>query len=98
MALSLRKNNPYTIGYLINYKEGDQSLERFKLKYKPSINDKIHRITDFDNLWNLAFDFYQDSKLWWVIADINNIEDPFILKMNDNLIIPDIDRIKATIL
>lgn len=94
----LRQNNPYITGYITNYPEGDQSLERFKIAYVPSVKDELHTVTDFDTLWSLSYDKYGDSKWWWVIADVNKIDHPCILQVNTNIIIPDIDRIKDTVL
>lgn len=95
--VSIRENNPYITGYVVNYTEGDQSLERFKLAYIPSDNDKLHPVTGYDTLSDLSYDYYGDSKWWWVIADVNNIFDPNELPFNTNIIIPDLGRIKATL-
>jgi nucleoid-associated protein YgaU len=97
MSISTRDNNPFITGYIVNYEEGDQSLERSRLKYNPSVNDKLHTITDFDTLTDLAYDAYGNSKYWWIIADINLIHDPFILEVNTNIIIPDINHIKSSL-
>lgn len=88
-------NNPFITGYVINYKQGDQSLERFTLSYQKSDNDEMHSVTDYDTLWNISFDKYGTSKYWWVLADVNNIFNPFELTVGSNLLIPDINRIKA---
>jgi nucleoid-associated protein YgaU len=98
--ISTRSDNPYVTGYIIDYYEGDRSLERFKITYKPSAGDKLHIVTDSDTLWNLAYDNYGNSKYWWIIADVNDniIEDPFILELNSQIIIPDFNSIKSTIL
>lgn len=98
MAKTTRIDNPYTTGYIVNYKEGDQSLERFTLNYQPAKDDILHPVTDSDTLGSLAYDYYGNSKYWWIIADINKIFNPFELTVNSNLIIPNLDRIKATAL
>ncbi len=98
MAVSLRQNNPFISGYVITYKEGDQSLERDLVVYTPSPNDKLHTITAFDTLDLLSYDFYGDSKYWWILADCNNILNPFILTTGSNIIIPDISKIKTQFL
>ncbi len=97
MSLKLRSNNPYVTGYTVDYLEGDQSLQRFQIEFRPSDKDKLHPVTDYDNLSDIAFDHYGDSKYWWVIADVNNIMDPFTLTPNTNLIIPDLDWVKTLI-
>ena len=93
MAISVRKDNPFTTGYVINYTQGDASLERTPIVYVPSVNDRLHVVKKYDTLWDLSFDYYGNSKYWWVLADINDIINPFELTSNTNLIIPDIARI-----
>lgn len=96
--VSIDDNNPFITGYLVNYIEGDQSLERFKINYIPSPNDQLHPVANMDNLSDLAYDYYGDSKWWWVIGDVNDmIMDPFELIPNTNLIIPDLDKIRANL-
>lgn len=38
----------------------------------------IHNITDTDTLDSLAFKYYGRPDLYWVIADFNRIQDPYI--------------------
>lgn len=98
MATSLRRNNPYSIGTIINYSDGTQSLERSSLAYVATPNDKLHLVRDFDTLPDVAHLYYKDSKWWWVLMDINNIENPFLLQPGQNIIIPDLDRLIASAL
>lgn len=91
--MQVNQDNPFSTGFVLAYTEGDNSLEREKLIYSPSPNDKLHPVTNWDNLPDIAFDYYKSSKWWWVIADINNIHDPFNLLPNSNLIIPDLNGI-----
>ena len=54
-----------------------------KLVYRPKIypniplrDDDIYVATETgDRLDTLAYDFYGDSKMWWIIASANNIHD-----------------------
>jgi hypothetical protein len=72
-----------------------------KLAYRPKIypniplrDDDIYVATETgDRFDTLAFDFYGDSKLWWIIASANNIhnavfgfEDGTILRIPQNYI------------
>jgi hypothetical protein len=72
-----------------------------KLVYRPKIypniplrDDDIYVATETgDRFDTLAFDFYGDSKLWWIIASANNIhnavfgfEDGTILRIPQNYI------------
>lgn len=98
MGVELRTDNPFSTGFVYKYEEGDESLERFKLNHVPSEKDKLHTVRDYDNLSDISFDYYGNSKYWWIIADINNIDNPFELLVNSNLIIPDLDSIKASAL
>jgi hypothetical protein len=72
-----------------------------KLVYRPKIypniplrDDDIYVATETgDRFDTLAFDFYGDSKMWWIIASANNIhnavfafEDGTILRIPQNYI------------
>jgi len=93
--LKLKINNPWTVGKITVFDDGTESLDRSRLKHVPSIKDKFHIVRDFDDLQLIASIFYNDSKWWWVIYDINNLDDMFILEVGKSLIIPDLDKIKA---
>lgn len=95
--MEFNQDNPFVTGFVMLYNEGDSSLERIPLKYTPSPNDKLHKVTRWDNLSDLSFDYYGSSKWWWVIADVNNVFDPFNLTSNESIIIPDLDLIKLQI-
>lgn len=93
--MEFNQDNPFVVGFVMAYKEGDLSLERIPLIYTPSINDKLHPVTNWDTLPDLSYDYYGSSKWWWVIGDINSIFDPFSLTPNTNIIIPDLDLIRS---
>jgi hypothetical protein len=69
----------------------------YKRKIYPNIplrDDDVYVATETgDRLDTLAFDFYADSNLWWIIASANNIhgakfgfEDGTILRIPQNYI------------
>ena len=93
--MEINQDNPFITGFVFQYTEGDFSLEREKLKYIQSENDELHQVTKWDTLSDISYDKYGSSKWWWVIADINNVFDPFDLSPHTNLILPDINPIKA---
>lgn len=40
----------------------------------PLSTEDVYIITEFgDRLDKIAFEFYKDSSLWWILAEINNI-------------------------
>lgn len=96
--LRLRLNNPWTFGSITTFDDGSESLDRPRLKHVPSVKDKYHLVTDFDDLQSLAFKYYGDSKFYFIIKDVNNLDNFFVLNVGKSLIIPDIDRIRATVL
>jgi hypothetical protein len=95
--MEINQDNPYITGFIIQYNEGDSSLERFEINHKPSVNDKLHTVRDWDNLSDLSLDYYKSSKWWWVIADVNKVFDPFDLTEHKNLVIPDLNDIRSKI-
>lgn len=61
--------------------------------------DTIHRIRSGENsrLDILALRYYDDPRLWWVIADVNNIEDPLNIPDNTELRIPKYSNVLAAL-
>lgn len=78
----------YTNGNVINYREGDSSLHRNKVVHSEDLEDAIHTITQGETLTYLANRYYKDPKLWYLIADVNDIENPMCLKIGLDIIIP----------
>lgn len=95
MALKLRRDNPYSKGKIVKYKDDTLALFRGKLVYNESPNDKYHIVGQNERLDTIAYTYYKNSKLWWVIADINQIFDPFTLTIGTTLLIPSIPHLKA---
>jgi Uncharacterized protein containing LysM domain len=95
--LELRTNNPYSIGNIFSFSEGDFALEREPIVIERSIRDRYHTVVEGDTLSTIAFDKYNDSKEWWVIADVNNLDWTFQLEVGTVLLIPDLNRVKITL-
>jgi len=55
----------------------------------PQRDDLIHRVEGPDRIDLLAYRFYQDARLWWVIAVANGMEElPTALNVGDEIRIP----------
>jgi nucleoid-associated protein YgaU len=57
--------------------------------YKVDIKNK-------DRLDLIANAFYKNSRLWWVIAEANGIDDPFVVPVGTSLVIPSSSSIFGT--
>lgn len=86
------KADLYTNAYIINYPEGDKSLQRRRIIHKQDIEDKSHIIKDGDTLSSLAYRYYRDPLKWFLIADINNLDNPFLLEVGISIIIPNLNK------
>ena len=67
---------------IINY--GGSLVRNVKVRFKVAnyVKNNIGvyqtvKYTDADTLENLSFDLYGDTRLWWIIAMMNNIIDPY---------------------
>lgn len=96
--LQLEDENPYSTGYIIPLEDGKQILKREKLVYSFAVTrDKTHVVIEGETIFDIAFRWYANSKLWFIIADANNIMNPFELTMGSTLIIPDLDKFKLSL-
>lgn len=68
--------SPYEDSYIVEYPNGEQTLERFKFKHNKSSSDIVHTVLDGETIQSIAFKYYGNSGFWYRIADINNIYNP----------------------
>jgi len=59
-----------------------------KTKRHSADKRKHYVVKDGDSLWQLAYHAYGDPKLWRILADTNNIDNPNVLHSGDTLTIP----------
>jgi len=101
MELEIKNTDLYITGYIVDFpKDGEGLLLRRKLNLVGSEGDIYHTYVAGERLDQLAWRYYggqidNASKLWWVIADANNIFNPF--EMDDYvgkpLLVPDIQKV-----
>jgi hypothetical protein len=64
----------------------------FGTTYYPEIplhnDDRLYRTITGDRIDNIAFSFYEDVTLWWVIAKANGLKEKMVLKPNTLIRIP----------
>lgn len=79
----------YDNGILLTYpEENEASYLRVPYNYSPHPNDKTHIVLEGERLDTIAYRYYKDSLKWYIIADTNDIINPFDLELGQNLIIP----------
>lgn len=79
--------SPYSDSFVIKYPDGDISVERNR---SPISSDYVvHTVLEGETIQSIAFQYYGDSGMWGVIADANDILNPFEdLHEDMELIIP----------
>lgn len=96
LSLSLNEENIYAAGYIVEFSDGTKILKRDPIVYNPAANkDKTYTLKQSEHLWDLAFTNYNNSKWWHVLGDVNKIFNPFEIPVGTELIIPDLDVIRA---
>lgn len=90
----LRDDNPYYNGVITVFKDGSLALDPGPLVYNKSDQDRYYTVIDEENLSNIAFEGFGSSKLWHIIAKVNNLFDPFILESGSTLLIPDLAHVQ----
>jgi hypothetical protein len=76
MAVTIRKNSRLKFADLVTV-EGIEFWDTLILTDKlleAREDDIIHEVKMYDRIDNLAFQYYNDPILWWVIAVANDIE------------------------
>lgn len=95
--------NPRHFNHLSRYKRNRQvynsdvdkiyleTMNRYDIIVSDTPIYHVVDVTEENRLDKIAFNYYGDASLYWAIAMVNNIIDPFIVQMNTILIIPYIE-------
>lgn len=71
-------SSPYDQAVLNEYGDGsDPTLDLEDLDVIDTANSVVHTVVDGQTLQNIAYQYYHDSGLWYIIALANNISNPF---------------------
>jgi len=88
----LRDDNPYYNGTIFQFDDSSLSLDRNPLVYEKSDKDRYYTTGDGESLDGISFQAYLSSKLWHMIADVNDIFFPLDLPAGSTLLIPDYNK------
>ena len=58
------------------------------IEFPENSGDDFHTLIEGERLDQVAWRYYKDSRLWWVIAEANGILNPLNLKAGKRLRIP----------
>ena len=71
------KHHPYESGYVIDYGDGDFSLEPDQGILRTGLSETLHTLIEGETLHSIAYRYYGDSGLWYHIANANSIFNPW---------------------
>lgn len=86
----LRQNNPYSVGVIFQFPEGDVLLDRTPITVLPSQSDRYYTVEQGETLWTIAGrkDVYGEAKFYWILADVNQIDNPLDITPGITLTVP----------
>ncbi len=84
----------------VDSRNGDFFGTRQPLKLKGHDSDSFHVVTDMDSkrIDLIAWKYYRDVRLWWVIAEFNNISNPLEIPAGTTLRIPSYERVQMKVI
>jgi len=84
----------------LDSKNGDFFGTRQPLNLREDPSDMFHIVTDADSkrIDLIAWKYYKDVNLWWVIAEFNNIGNPLEIPAGTTLRIPSYSRVQMKVL
>jgi len=85
----------YERGTIYKFTDGSLSLDRAPIIYPGKLTDDYHTVREGQSLLDIAVEKYNDPFLWYLIADVNDIDDIFNIPINTTLLIPNPSNIVA---
>jgi len=97
--LSINSRYNWSVLYL-DSKNGDFYGTRQPLKLAKHKTDMYHQVTEADSrrIDLIAWQYYRDVSLWWIIAEVNNIGNPTVIPPGTILRIPSYDRVQMKVI
>lgn len=89
---NLQTTDLYVDAFIINYEEGDRSLQRRPIVHREDIGDQYHTVKLTDTITSISYQYYKKPLYWYLIADANEIINPLDLELGQTLIIPNLER------
>ena len=97
--LSVNSRYNWSVLYL-DSKNGDFYGTRQPLKLPKHKTDMYHQVTEADSrrIDLIAWRYYHDVSLWWIIAEVNNVGNPTYIPPGTILRVPSYDRVQMKVI
>lgn len=98
--MTVYKNSRYEKSKIVQEEDGERWLTNPPdIDPKDFDDNRLHIVEPGENLWNIAYHELGDAKYYWVIAEMNDIINPFEkLEAGEELILPSRDTLHGDIL
>ncbi len=102
--IELRPTNLYANATFLQFSDGQRQVVRERLTWVGGQGDQFHPVVEGDELPKIAWKYYGNRvpnawELWWVIADVNNIVNPFDMAslVGTELLVPNYDKLQLAL-
>lgn len=92
------KNSRYAGSILIRDADGDTFGTRQRIDTTPRYDDRFHTVIDGDRIDLIAHRYLGDARLWWIVADYNDLFFPLELETGAVLRLPSVEHVQMRIL
>ena len=94
----ISKNSRYAGSILIRDAGGEILGTRQRIDTTPRYDDRFHTVIDGDRIDLIVHRYLGDARLWWIVADYNDIFFPLELETGSVLRIPSVEHVQMRIL
>lgn len=92
--VTLSEDNPYSLGTIFVFDEGDYLLDRDVPNIVKSPRDQYHTVKKGELLMDISFQYYGTSHWWWLLRDANDLTDGLADYKGLTIVIPDLEKTK----
>jgi nucleoid-associated protein YgaU len=92
------KNSRYASCIILRGAEGDSLGTRPRIDTTLRYDDRFHTVVEGDRIDLLAHRYLGDTRLWWIVADYNDLFFPLELETGAVLRIPSVEHVQMRIL
>jgi len=93
----ISKGSRYIKCVICRDSDGESLSLRQPVDATPRYDDRFHTVMEGDRIDLLAYRYLQDARLWWIIADYNDIFFPLELPVGEIIRIPSTEHVNMHI-
>lgn len=93
--MNIHRHSPLRMSYLMTDRSGNVLWgTKPCVRLEPDAGDTLHQVSAGDRIDRISYRYYRTVRLWWALAEFNNISKPWDLEPGTWMRVPSLERVE----